>query len=64
MARKTQQRNGAAGLLDQVTRVLNRGGGRGAGAGGGATGKAASFVAGFLNGGDDRRKGRGGRRRR
>jgi hypothetical protein len=63
MAKKTRQQNGVAGLVDQVTHVLDRGGRRGARGGGGVTGKAASFVAGFLSGGGDRKKGRGGRRR-
>ncbi|MEA2362646.1 MAG: hypothetical protein QOD71_1791 [Thermoleophilaceae bacterium] len=63
MAKNTKQQTGVAGLVDQVTRVLDRGGRRGPRGGGGATGKAASFVAGFLHGGDDRKKGRGGRRR-
>jgi hypothetical protein len=64
MPRKTRQRSGPAGLVDQVTNMLDRGGRRGANGGGGVTGKAASFVAGFMSGGDQRAKGRGGRRRR
>jgi hypothetical protein len=59
MAKKTRQ-TGVGGLVDQVTRVLDRNGRRGARGGGGVTGKAASFVAGFLSGDDDKR----GRRRR
>jgi hypothetical protein len=64
MAKKTKRQTGTAGLVDQVTHVLDRGGRRGARGGGGVTGKAASFLAGFLSGGDNRKKGRGGRRRR
>jgi hypothetical protein len=64
MANKTRQRTGPAGLVDQVTHMLDRGGRGRKGGGDGISGKAASFVAGFLSGGDDRGKGRGGRRRR
>jgi hypothetical protein len=64
MAKKTRQRNGAAGLVDQVTHMFDRGGRRGKGGDDGVTGRAASFVAGFLSGGGDRAKGRRGRRRR
>jgi hypothetical protein len=64
MAKNTRQKGGAAGLVDQVTHALGRGGRRGAAGGRGVSGKAASFVAGFLSGGDkSRKKGRGGRRR-
>ncbi|MEA2401863.1 MAG: hypothetical protein QOK00_2266 [Thermoleophilaceae bacterium] len=59
MAKRTNQ-TGAAGLVDQVTRLLDRNGRRGPRGGGGMTGKAASFLAGFLSGEEERR----GRRRR
>ena len=58
-----RERTGPAGLINQVTHILDRGGRRGARGGGGVPGRAASFVAGFLSG-DDARKGRRGRRRR
>jgi hypothetical protein len=64
MAKKTRQRTGPAGLVDQVTQMLDRGGRRRKGGDDGMSGKAASFVAGFLSGGNDRSKGRRGRRRR
>lgn len=57
------KRNGPAGLINQVTHMLDRGGRRGSRGGGGVPGKAAGFVAGFLSG-DETRKRRGGRRRR
>ena len=64
MARTTNRRDGAGGLLDQVTGLVGKTGGRGGrkgGAGGGGLpGTAASFVAGFLSGGDSKKgKGRG-----
>jgi hypothetical protein len=59
----SRQRRSPAGLINQVTHMLDRGGRRGPRGGGGAAGKAASFVAGFLSGGDSGRNGRGRRRR-
>jgi hypothetical protein len=52
--------------MDQVTGLLGNRGGRGASrSNGGLAGKAAGFVTGFLSGGEqDKRKRRGGRRRR
>ena len=67
MAKATNRRGGAGGLLDQVSGLVGKTGGRGAkNGGGGLPGRAASFVAGFMSGGDSgkgksKTKGRGGR---